>query len=173
MKLRIGLTLIAVLACMWPLHVNAQTAPSAAETVENLKLQLIDLNAKEQELNLQRQQLDSDLQPENIERALAGVGSTRPEELREQRRRQLTIEQTKVTTQLNQIAAQRTRLEAQIATAEVDAYHQSAMGNELTAAQDWKIIRWMLLVTVILFCAIGLSLAVFLKFRSTARKTDN
>ena len=46
------------------------------------------------------QQLDESIKPENIERSLAGIGSTRPEELRETRRRQLTIERDGVLAQL-------------------------------------------------------------------------
>ena len=37
-------------------------------------------------------ELEEDLKPENIERALAGFGSTKPEEVRDRRRRLLMIE---------------------------------------------------------------------------------
>ena len=65
----------------------AQNEQSAVETVLNLKLQLIDLDAKQETAKLQVQQLEEALKPENIEHSLAGIGSTRPEELREQRGR--------------------------------------------------------------------------------------
>ncbi|HEY2972375.1 MAG TPA: hypothetical protein VGJ48_07675 [Pyrinomonadaceae bacterium] len=61
-----------------------------------------------------------------IERSLAGVGSTRPEELRELRRRQLSIERDSVRAQLKLVGASRERLEAAIRTADNQAYQQSA-----------------------------------------------
>jgi hypothetical protein len=110
-------------------NIKAQDQPpSAAETVDNLRLQLIDVQAKEDELRARAQQLDEALKPENIERSLAGVGSTRPEELREARRKQLQIERDGVQAQLNVLETSRTRLEAAIRDAEVRAYHESAGG---------------------------------------------
>jgi len=72
------------------------------------------------------QRLDYDLQPQNIERSLAGIGSTKPEELREHRRRQLTIERDGVLAQLQRLETHRTRLEAAIASAEARASQESA-----------------------------------------------
>lgn len=104
---------------------------SAAETAELLRAQLNEVQAKEAELQGRAKQLEEDLKPENIERSLAGIGSTRPEELRELRRRQLTIEKTSVRSQLDILAAQRARLESAITAAETAAYHQSAQGVAL------------------------------------------
>ena len=106
--------------------VFAQETPSAAEAAENLRTQLRDVQAHETELQLRVQQLDWDLRPENIERYFVGVGTTRPEELREQRRRQLQLEKDGVLSQLDQLAASRLNLEASISTADMEAYHQSA-----------------------------------------------
>jgi len=78
MKAYLCLVLFAGLVVLCPLQSRAQEKPSAAETVEDLKLQLIDVKATEDDLKLRVQQLDENLKPENIERALAGVGSTRP-----------------------------------------------------------------------------------------------
>jgi len=89
------------------------------ETVDNLRLQLIELQSKEDTLRLRAQQLDEDLKPENIERAFAGIGSTRPEDLREARRRQLTIERESVKAQLKIVEKMRARLEAAITAAEI------------------------------------------------------
>jgi len=61
------------------------------------------------------------LKPENIEKGLAGIGSTRPEELREQRRRQLEIEKKSVQTRLDQLATSRNRLETGIVQADAAA----------------------------------------------------
>lgn len=99
---------------------------SAAQTVESLRAQLSDVQRKEEELQGRMRQLDEDLRPENIERYFALNGSTRPEELREQRRRQLERQKAGVQAQLDQLAASRTRLETSIATAEAAAYRESA-----------------------------------------------
>lgn len=107
----------------------AQDAASAAQRAENLRAQLRDVQAKETELQSRVQQLEEALRPENIERATAGAGSTRPEELRDQRRRQLENEKARVRAQLDQLAASRTRLESAITTAEAEAYRQSANIN--------------------------------------------
>jgi septal ring factor EnvC (AmiA/AmiB activator) len=96
-------------------------------TVEQLRSQLSDIEAKETELQNRVKQLDEDLLPENIEKYFALNGSTHPEELREQRRRQLESQKTNVQSQLGQLATSRTRLEASIATAEAAAYRQSAL----------------------------------------------
>ena len=105
-----------------------EQGPSAAERAATLRLQLVDVQQKEGDLQLRLQQLDEDLKPENIERAMAGYGSTRPEELREQRRKQLEIEKKSVVGQLEQLAISRTQLEAAIVNADALAYQQSAKG---------------------------------------------
>ena len=99
---------------------------SAAESLEKLRAQLLEVQAKEEGLKSRLQQLEESLKPENIERSLAGVGSTKPEELREQRRRQLTIERDSVLAQLKIIETSRQRLETAISNAEALAYQQSA-----------------------------------------------
>ena len=66
--------------------VAAQDASGAAQAADKLRLQLLDTQAKEAELQARERQLDEDLKPENIERSLAGIGSTKPEDLRELRR---------------------------------------------------------------------------------------
>jgi hypothetical protein len=104
----------------------AQESSSAAESVDKLRAQLLDVQAKEEELRARAQQLDESLKPENIERSLAGIGSTKPEELRESRRRQLTIERGGVQSQLKLLEISRQRLETAITNAEALAYQQSA-----------------------------------------------
>ena len=104
----------------------AQDGESAAESVERLKARLLDVQAHEADLRTRLQELDESLKPENIERSLAGVGSTRPEELREQRRRQLSIQRDGVLAQLQTLETSRTRLETALANAEALAYQQSA-----------------------------------------------
>ena len=104
---------------------SAQT--TAQERAANLRAQLTDVQLKQSELQTRLQQLEYDLKPENIEHSLAGVGSTHPEELREQRRRQLEGEKTRVQAQLDQLAASRAPLETAIAQADAESYRQSAV----------------------------------------------
>jgi prefoldin subunit 5 len=104
--------------------VPAQTR--AQEKAASLRAQLAEVEAKQADLQTRLQNLDEKLKPENIESALAGVGSTRPEDLREQRRRQLEIERSGVRAQLDLLATSHSRLETAIATADADAYRQSA-----------------------------------------------
>lgn len=103
----------------------AQTQ-SAQEKAANLRAQLTEVETKQAGLQTRLQDLEEKLKPENIENALAGVGSTRPEDLREQRRRQFEIERNGVQKQLDLLATSRSRLETAIAKAEADAYRQSA-----------------------------------------------
>lgn len=102
---------------------------NAAQDVENLRSQLADVQNQEVDLKGRLDQLEIDLRPENIERYFSGVGSTRPEELREQRRRQLQTEKDRITNQLQQLAERHSRLETSIVDAEAKAYQQSAFGQ--------------------------------------------
>jgi len=107
-----------------PVLVLAQTG--VQERTANLRAQLSDVQLKQTELQTRLEQLEFDLKPENIEHSLAGIGSTHPEELREQRRRQLDGEKTRVLAQLAELATTRTRLEAAIVQADTESYRQSA-----------------------------------------------
>src|SRR6266403_4180025 len=78
-----------ILSALVVVHVTAQERTQ--ERAANLSAQLVETQAKQAELQIRLQQLEEDLKPENIERSLAGVGSTHPEELREARRRELEI----------------------------------------------------------------------------------
>jgi hypothetical protein len=120
--------LLSVLILMFAASGYAQEQPpaTAAESLEKLRAQLLDVQAKEQELRDRAQQLEESLKPENIERSLAGVGSTRPEELREYRRRQLTKERDGVLAQLKVVETSRQRLETAILNAQGRAYQESA-----------------------------------------------
>ncbi len=155
----------------------AQSATDAVEKAESLRLQLLELQAKEAALQERVLQLDEDLKPENIEHSLAGIGSTRPEELRELRRRQLQIEKDSLLTQLGHLAKTRASLEAAIATADVDAYHQSAKGTSL-ATLDQLFLRqfsplpkWMTILVLTLLPALAICLLVLFITRRSRRQT--
>lgn len=108
----------------------AQTAPE--QSAASLRAQLSDVEARQAELQERARQLDEEMKPENIERSLALTGSTRPEELREERRRRLEKDRESVRLQLDQLAASHARLEAAISTADAAAYRRSAAGPVTT-----------------------------------------
>lgn len=105
---------------------SAEIQTNAQEKAANLRSQLSEVEARQSELQARLQKLEEDMKSENIERSLAGVGSTRPEDLREQKRRQLEIERNGVRAQLDLLTVSHTRLETAIAQADADAYRQSA-----------------------------------------------
>lgn len=153
MKLVTISLILFLLTLVFASSIVAQESTSAAETASKLRLQLIEVQTKEEELRIRLQQLDEDLKPENIERALAGIGSTKPEELREHRRRQLTIERNSVLAQLKTLEASKSRLESAIATAEAHAYQQSAepspvVSNQMLVARQVAGPRWLLMATL-------------------------
>jgi chromosome segregation ATPase len=119
-------TLVASEVAFASTPVFSQTQTSAQEKAANLRAQLSEVETKQAGLQTRLQDLDEKLKPENIEKAFAGVGSTRPEDLREQRRRQLEIERNGVQKQLDLLTTSRSRLETAIAKADADAYRQSA-----------------------------------------------
>ena len=108
------------------LATTAVAQSSAQDVAANLRLQLSEVEVRQAEMQARDEQLQEDLKPENIEQSLAGFGSTHPENLREQRRRQLEIARARVRIQLDELDRSHTRLEAAIAEADALAYWQSA-----------------------------------------------
>jgi hypothetical protein len=106
--------------------VVALAQPSGQEIAANLRGQLSEVEVRQAEMQARDEQLEDALQPENIERTVAGIGSTHPERLREERRRQLETVRASVRLQLDELDRSRTRLEAAIAEADALAYWQSA-----------------------------------------------
>ena len=141
MRLGLSLILLLVLVPAFASVVSAEEKDpkrDAAQTADNLRLQLLDIQSKESELQARARQLEENLKPENIERSLAGVGSTKPEELREFRRRQISLELDGVRNKLKILATSRERLESTLRTAEAEAYQQSAEGVTVPVAQALK-----------------------------------
>ena len=144
MRLKSGLLMLFLLVFSASAYAQ-DTSPSAAETAENLKAHLLDVQGKEETLRAHLAELDEAIKPENIERSLAGVGSTRPEELRESRRKQLTIQRDALRSQLQTLETERQRLEAALANAETLAYHESARPTQMMSAKSPRQYQWMLL----------------------------
>ncbi len=114
----------ALVVCLFAITALAQ--PRAQEIADNLRVQLSELEVRQAEMQARNEQLEEALQPENIERSVAGIGSTHPERLREERRRQLEIVRASVRLQLDELDRSRARLETAIAEADALAYWQSA-----------------------------------------------
>jgi len=135
MKERIALFLI-VLAFSFVSSVLAQNMGTREDSIADLKQQLIDIESRETQLRIGLEELDEELKPENIERALAGIGSTRPEELREHRHRLLTIERNGLKAQLDLLQDDRARVELAIAAAESEAYVKYAQPSPTPTPAD-------------------------------------
>ena len=109
----LAVMLVAVLLSASSAAPQTQTAAQkiAADRAAGLRQQLADVEAQQTTMQARLQQLEEDLKPENIEKSLAGVGSTKPEELRERRRRELEIQKNNVDFQLTRLAKSKARLE--------------------------------------------------------------
>jgi hypothetical protein len=118
---------VLVLVFAFAFIVTAQETSSPDNTIANLKQQLADIEWVNTELRIRLDELDEEVKPENIEIAVAGVGSTHPEELREHRRRLLTIERDGIQIQLDLLEEKRARIKAEIAAAEFAAYLEYAV----------------------------------------------
>lgn len=110
-----------------------------------LRAELRDVLAKESDMEAKVEEIDYALKPENIERSIAGYGTTHPEDLREQRRRQLESEKLRVRKQLDQLVTSHSRLDQAIATSDaelerlrkkLDAVDEAAIQNAKTKAQS-------------------------------------
>lgn len=100
--------------------VDIERLNRAEQRAETFRAQLRDVQQKESDIQSQLDQIEYALQPENIERAVGMLGTTHPEEIREQRRRQLESQRTRVRAQYDQLEQSRVRLEAAIATADTE-----------------------------------------------------
>ncbi|HVS83869.1 MAG TPA: hypothetical protein VHE60_19200 [Pyrinomonadaceae bacterium] len=125
--------------------VDLERLSRAEQRASSMRTELREVQARESDLQARAEELDYALKPENIERSMAGYGTTHPEDLREQRRRQLEGEKERVRKQLAQLGSSRTQLEQAIAGADVeverlrkrlDAADAAAIQNAKTNAQS-------------------------------------
>jgi septal ring factor EnvC (AmiA/AmiB activator) len=91
---------------------------SAEQRAEIMRKQLLDLIEKETALKVRQVQIEEDVRPESIERALNPIGSTRTVELRDTRRRVLETERRGVESLLNQTVQGRIRLDEDLRQAD-------------------------------------------------------
>lgn len=92
----------------------------AEQRAESLRGQQLDVETKLADLQSKIDQMDYALKPENIERVTSGYGTTRPEEARDSRRRQLESEKSRLLAQVKILETSRTRLEVAVANADAE-----------------------------------------------------
>lgn len=172
MKLRFAFVLLITLALAYPVFLSAQESNDTGQTVENLRAELSRAHDRIADLKIRLDQLNFDLQPENIERYFNGAGSTRPEELRESRRRQLQTEKDRVVAQLEELSSSCQRLETAISTEQVRAFQQNALGAAALQTDHKRATFFTLarvLIGVITLCAVLGAIAFHLLMRGRRR----
>jgi hypothetical protein len=100
------------------LETNLRILQIAEQRADNLRKQVFDLIEKQNSVQKRLDEIEYEIQPEVIERQLQLAGSLRPEEVRENRRKQLAAEQTNLQTLLTQVQGTRASLESQLAKAD-------------------------------------------------------
>ncbi len=105
----------------------------AEQRAETLQSQMRQLQDKEMNLRARTEQLDYEMRPESLVRRTEMIGSLNPDAMRQQVRQQLEREKQMITTQLEQLAASRSRLEESIASA--DSYVER-LRKRVEAADD-------------------------------------
>lgn len=92
----------------------------AEQRAEQIRSQLIDVQAKIADFEAKLELIDFALRPESLENSTAGYGSTRPELLRDARKKQLEGEKSRVQAQLKLVETSKTRLEIAVANADAE-----------------------------------------------------
>ena len=100
------------------ISMNLELLTHAEQRAEILRRQLIDLIEKETSYKSRLTQMDEDLRPENIERSMAGIGSTRAPEMRDTRGRVLQNEKRGIESVLAVTSQSRIRLEEDVRQAD-------------------------------------------------------
>jgi hypothetical protein len=108
----------------------------AEQRAEQLRGQLMDIQAKIADFEARLEQIEFALRPENIENSTAGYGSTRPEVARETRKKQLEGERGRVQAQLKLAETSRSRLEVAVSNADLEVDNLRAKLEQRRAQMD-------------------------------------
>ncbi len=100
------------------LLLNLDILTRAETRAESLRKQLFEMIEKENSVKTRLEEINFDARPELIERSVALVGSLRPEDLRDQRKKSLDIEKSNLETLLTQIQTSRALLETNVGKAD-------------------------------------------------------
>jgi small-conductance mechanosensitive channel len=130
--------------------VDLERLGRAEQRSSQLRSEQREVQAKIGELEVRLEDVEFALKPENVERATAVYGTTRPEEIRAQRKKQLETERERVQKQLEQLRASDAHLTQAIATSDaeverlqkkLDAADRSAIENSKTKIQSGDVIQ--------------------------------
>jgi septal ring factor EnvC (AmiA/AmiB activator) len=125
--------------------VDLERLGRAEQRSSQLRTEQRTVQAKIGELEVRLEDVEFALKPENVERATSVYGTTRPEEIRAQRKKQLETERERVQKQLEQLRASDAHLTQAIATSDaevdrlqkkIDAADRSAIENSKTKVQS-------------------------------------
>jgi chromosome segregation ATPase len=116
--------------------IDMERLTRAEQRAESLRSQQVDVESKLADLQSKLDQIEYALKPENIERVTQGYGTTRPEEARDSRRRQLENERSRTLAQIKILETSRARLETACANAdaEVDLLRRKIQQQQDSAA---------------------------------------
>jgi DNA repair exonuclease SbcCD ATPase subunit len=104
------------------------------DRIRSLQAELNDIAAKETALNKRLDEIEREQQPDRIQRSLAGVGSTRPEEEREAVMKKLANEKRQIQNQLETLRSNRARIPSLITNAEASISRLKQRLAELSRA---------------------------------------
>lgn len=99
-------------------HLDMERLTRAEQRAEQLRGQLFETESKLADIEVKLEQIEYAIKPENIDRATQGYGSTRPEEAREARRRQLESERGRLRAQQKILETSKARLETACVSAD-------------------------------------------------------
>jgi len=120
--------------------VDLERLGRAEQRSSQLRAEQREVQAKIGELEVRLEDVEFALKPENIERSTQGYGTTRPEELRAQRKKQLETERDRSQKQLELLRASDAHLTQAIASsdAEVDRLQKKLDAADRSAIENAK-----------------------------------
>lgn len=101
------------------LLLNLEILSRAEQRAETLREKLFALTERENTIKSELEQVEYDSQDDVLNRSLAVMGSMRPEELRDQKRRSLQNKKTNLTNLLQQVQSNRAGLEENVVKADM------------------------------------------------------
>ncbi|MEP6850990.1 MAG: hypothetical protein ABI999_19185 [Acidobacteriota bacterium] len=116
---------------------NLDILTRAEQRSESLRKQRFELIEKENQIQSRLDQIEIDIRPDIIERAIAVAGTLRPEELREARQKSLDSERKNLQSLLTQVQMTRASIDASVSGSdELVQKLRAKMETEINAALD-------------------------------------
>jgi len=98
---------------------NLDILTRAEQRAETLRKQLFDMIERENQIKTRLDQIENDIRPEMLERSVAFAGSLRPEELRDNRRKNLEVDRRNLQNLLTEIQNTKSSLELNVQKADI------------------------------------------------------